>query len=209
MAKVQAGLKRDALNKVSRIFQILPSLSTQPVNRDAVEYDPLKNLKPDVTYKLGVCGVPMTRLEYYSRREQLSDFLEQHSIKVRFVLDQIATLTAENIDEMVFNSSHPLMSPSIRAECAFNVLAWHTFFDPFAHPKRKHFFKKDFLLPILELSAESYYKWAVYVHQQPNTQTFNKMRTLHPQVVEHYHEYCANMMIEQREGVDASWLTTW
>lgn len=169
----------------------------------------LRNLKPGTTYRLSVCGIPITRQEYVSRCEDIDSFKREHMVKVRHTMDQISRFSSEHIDNYVAQAAHPSVEPGVRASYAFNAVAWYTFFDPYAHPQRKHFFKSGFLLPILELSADAFYKHAVFVRQTPNAEVFKRMLAKHPEVASHYFDYAAMMTVARMQSEDLDWLTNW
>lgn len=169
----------------------------------------LTNLAKGVEYRLGVCGVPISRPEYFRRKENMGEFLVEHAVKIRHTLDQVYHVGMDSIDLFVMNSMNLLEDPSTRGMSAFTVIAWYTFFNPFPHPDRKHFFKRDFLEPVLAQNPEAYYKWAVYVNQKPDTAVYEKMQAMNPQLAQHYFDYCANMLVVKREKIDVGWLTNW
>lgn len=187
----------------------LKSDSAPQTQVEEPEVNSLANLAKGVTYRLGACGVPISRPDYFARKENIGAFLVEHAVKVRHTLDQVSQIGMDTIDILVMNSVNILEEPSVRGMSAFSVIAWYTFFNPFTHPDRKHFFKRDFLEPVLFNNPDAYYKWAVYVHQKPDAAIYQKMLSMNPEVAKHYFDYCANMLIVKREKIEVGWLTNW
>ena len=192
-----------------RFVAKLPLRPAAQIKIEEPEVNSLERLAKGVSYRLGACGVPISRPEYFNRREKIGEFLVEHAVKVRHTLDQIAQIGMDTIDILVMNSINLLEEPSTRGMSAFSVIAWYTFFNPFAHPDRKHFFKRDFLEPVLMQNPDAYYKWAVFVHQNPDVAIYDKMLKMNPELAKHYFEFCANMLILKREKIEVSWLTNW
>jgi len=192
-----------------RFVAKLPLRPAAQIKIEEPEVNSLERLAKGVSYRLGACGVPISRPEYFNRREKIGEFLVEHAVKVRHTLDQIAQIGMDTIDILVMNSINLLEEPSTRGMSAFSVIAWYTFFNPFAHPDRKHFFKRDFLEPVLMQNPDAYYKWAVFVHQKPDVAIYDKMLKMNPELAKHYFEFCANMLILKREKIEVSWLTNW
>jgi len=192
-----------------RFVAKLPLRPAAHIKIEEPEVNSLERLAKGVSYRLGACGVPISRPEYFNRREKIGEFLVEHAVKVRHTLDQIAQIGMDTIDILVMNSINLLEEPSTRGMSAFSVIAWYTFFNPFAHPDRKHFFKRDFLEPVLMQNPDAYYKWAVFVHQKPDVAIYDKMLKMNPELAKHYFEFCANMLILKREKIEVSWLTNW
>lgn len=166
-------------------------------------------LKPGVPYRLAVCGQPIPRTEYYQKLVGLNNWRLEHAANVRSTMDRVYKYASDNVDMMMVSATHPLTPDFIKAECAFNALAWYTFFDPFAHPKRKHVFKSGFLMPYIESHADSLYKYGVYVKQLPSEEIYGKLKDKHVDTARQYFEYCAHVTVARMEGADLSWITQW
>jgi len=128
---------------------------------------------------------------------------------VRHTLDRIFKLGAETVDMLIVNAGHPLVPDFIRADCAFSALAWHAFFEPFAHPQRKFVLKRERLIPIIETNADALYKYGVYVKQLPDASIHAKLKKMHVDTAKQYFDYCAHVTIARMEGEDLSWITQW
>lgn len=190
--------------------EAVPSTSVVILPPDVpTEFVSTRILKVGTPYRLSVCGVPITRKEYYEKAKALPQFSKEHASNVRHTIDRVHKLVSDQIEQMICSTKNPLVAEGIRADCAFNALAWYTFFDPFSHPLRKFVFRSDTLVPIVALHADALYKYGVYVKQLPDQGIYDKLKTMHMDVARHYYDYCAHVTVARMEGWDLSWVTKW
>ena len=162
-----------------------------------------------VPYRLAVCGQPLSRREYFSHLTGIDKFRVEHASDVRHTLDRIYRLGGEMIEMLVVNAHNPVVPEAVRADCAFTALAWYTFFNPFAHPKRKFIFRADRLVPVVEKNADTLYKYGVFIKQLPDPDVHIKLKQMHIDTARQYFDYCANVTVARMAGVDLDWITAW
>lgn len=187
---------------IEQFFVLVPDQPAEPIEVPVP-------LKKGVPYRLSVCGEPISRPMYYSKLRTLEEFKSEHASNVRHTMDRVFRQNADSLDMVMSNITHPLLPDFMKADAAYIVLAWYTFFDPFAHPKRKFMFKKDWLVPHVELHPDSLYKYGVYVKQAPDAHIHSKLKTMHVPTAQQYFDYCAHVTVAAMEGEELSWITKW
>lgn len=159
----------------------------------------------DLIPYMGVLGVPMGKKEFAIRTAQLPSFLESHSEKIRSVLTAISLLDSSDIERLTAVAYSPLSSVESRARAAWEILAWHAMFAPYAHAAREFYINDASLVNILKRDPSYYYLYALIILKEPRQDVYDALRAMHIDIANVYSDYARNISIAQ--GNDPEILT--
>lgn len=158
---------------------------------------------------LAILGEPISKSEFELRARLSDKFITSFMDSIRSMTHTLSLFSGYTIDKQMYDAlSEPEAATSPMK--AWHVVAWHTFFEPYVLPARKHHISLDGLIKIIERSADAYYLYAVFVLKEPSLAVYNKLKTLHPEVASKYANHCKNFSvakISHRKQLD--WLLVW
>ena len=149
-------------------------------------------------------------LEDFEMRSRLSDqFVTALADNIRTMVSAVSMMHGDMIDS--FLEGIPSMEDAhTRAMKSWHVVAWFNFFEPYAHPDRKHFIDLSKYIEYLKKDAEAYYMYAVFIIKEPSVEVYAALKNMHPEVARRYANHCKNLDVARYNLDDSlNWLFVW
>jgi len=148
---------------------------------------------------IGILGEPISKLEFRNRQSLKRTFLISISQHIRHLVEAIARLEPGDIQVKLVEAFGHQYPAHKRARSAWEVLAWHHFLKPYAHPERSYRFQPELLIPIIEKDPDSLFLYAMILVKEPSDDIYAKLKTMNQSIAKQYRDYCRNYAIVQHD----------
>lgn len=158
---------------------------------------------------IGVIGVPISKTELVRIRADTTAFIASHGERIRGVLEAIGALDTMDIDNATLSAYTQHKSSEVRARSAWEVVAWHTMFQPYSHVSREFYYDTRPLIEIMSRDPSCYYLYATLLLKQPSEEVYNKLRAMHSDLANTYLDYAKRYTVAAYDGAPVAELYTW